>query len=349
VGTEHPRQIPVLLANKGTAMHALLRLTAALAAAVLVLVGCGDGDEASDDELKVAAIFSGPTTDADYNALGLQALRAAEADGAQVSYSESVAVPDIERVLQEYVADGFNVIWTHGSQFYEATAKIAEQNPDVRFIGEFDGEPEDQPDNVWIIDRNFHSVFYPLGTLAANLTKTGKVGYLGGLSLPFSYAEVHAIEQAIADSGKNVDINSVWSGDFNDTVKAQQLTSQLLSGGNDVIVTSLNLGVVGSFKAVNATDPGEAWLTVKYTDKSRRGPEHYAATALYDFNQPLQEILAEIEDGTTVGHYLMGFDKGASVQVGDEVPAEAKAAVEEAVAGVQDGSITVELDQSEVK
>ncbi|MDF1602277.1 BMP family protein [Nocardioides sp. YIM 152315] len=334
-------------------MRGLLRNLTGLVAVALVATGCGgDGDSGADDgELRIAAIFSGPTTDADYNALGLEALNAAEEDGAEVSYSESVAVPDIERVLQEYVADGFDVIWTHGSQFYEATAKIAEQSPDVNFIGEFDGEPEGQPENVWTIDRNFHEVFYPIGTLAANLTKSGKVGYLGGLSLPFSYSEVHAVEQAFDESGESVSLTSVWSGDFNDTVKAQQLTSQLVSDGNDVVITSLNLGAVGAFKAVNDTDPGSTWLTVKYTDKSQNGPEHYAATVLYDFTSPLDEILGEIDGGTTQGRYVIGFGegKGASVSVGDQVPAEAKAAAEESVAGITDGSIEVELDQSEVK
>lgn len=331
-------------------MRTHVRLIIAVLFGALALTGCGGSDSGGDkDGLRVAAIFSGPTTDADYNALGLQALETLKDKGAEISNSESVPVPDIERVLQEYVADGFNVIWTHGSQFYEATAKIAKQNPDVNFIGEFDGKPEGQPENVWVIDRNFHTVFYPLGTLAANLSKTGKVAYLGGLSLPFSFSEVHAIDQAITDSGKKIDLKPVWTGDFNDAVKAQQLTSQLLSGGNDVILTSLNLGVVGSFKAINSTPPGEAWLTVKYTDKSQNGPEHYAATVQYDFKAPLQEIVKKIEAGETSGHFLIGFNKGASVKIGDSVPKEAREAVEAAVAGIGDGSIDVKLDQSEVK
>jgi len=316
----------------------------------LLLSACGGSDDAaSEGELRIAAIFSGPTTDADYNALGLQALEEVAKGGAEVAHSESVPVPDIERVLQEYVADGYNVVWTHGSQFYEATAKIAEQNPEVNFIAEFDGEPEGLPENVWIIDRNFHTVFYPLGALAASLTQTGKVAYLGGLSLPFSYSEVHALEQAIEDSGESVTVNPVWSGDFNDTVKAQQLTSQLLSNDNDVIITSLNLGVVGSFKAINGTEAGETWLTVKYTDKSQNGPEHYAATVKYDFKQPLQEVVDSIEADETTGHYVIEFGKGASVEVGDNVPAEAREAAEAAVAGIGDGSIEVEFDQSEVE
>lgn len=322
---------------------------ALIAALALVLTACGGSDSGSDKKLRVAAIFSGPTTDADYNGLGLRALRKAEKDGAEVAFSESVAVPDIERVLQEYVSDGFTVIWTHGSQFYEATAKIAEANPEVNFIGEFDGKPKDQPKNVWALDRNFHTVFYPLGTLAANLSKTGKVGYLGGLSLPFSFSEVHAVEQAIADSGKKITLNPVWSGDFNDTVKAQQLTSQLVSSDNDVVLTSLNLGVVGSFKAVNKQPPGKTWITVKYTDKSKNGPEHYAATALYDFDSPLEEILGKIGADETSGYYQISFGKGATVEMGDSIPAEARAAVDEAVKGITDGSVKVVLDQSEVK
>ncbi len=329
-------------------MRSRLPLITVLALASASLAACGDsGSGGADGEVRVAAIFSGPTTDADYNALGLQALQALDVD--QTSYSESVPVPDIERVLQEYVADGFTVVWTHGSQFYEATAKIAEQNPDVAFIAEFDGEPEDQPENVWVIDRNFHTVFYPIGTLAAELTETGKVAYLGGLSLPFSYSEVHAIQQAIADSGEDVSVNPVWSGDFNDTVKAQQLTSQLLNSGNDVIITSLNLGVVGSFQAINSTTAGENWLTVKYTDKSQNGPDHYAATVRYDFEAPLAEVIGSIDEGETQGYYKIEFGRGASVEVGDTVPDEARSAVEAAVDGISDGSIVVELDQSEVE
>ncbi|MBD3783443.1 MAG: BMP family ABC transporter substrate-binding protein, partial [Micrococcales bacterium] len=251
------------------------RLVAAIALAPLVLLAaCGSDDEGGagsgggSSTTKIAAIFSGPTNDADYNAIGLAALKAAESAGAEVSFTEKVAVPDIEARLNEAVGDGATVVWTHGSQFYDATAKVAKANPDVAFIAEYDGEAKDLPVNVWTIDRQFHIGFYGMGVFASTLSKTGTVGYVGGLSLPFSMAEVHAMEQAIKDTGVNTTIKPVWTGDFNDAAKAQQFATQLIGSGADVIVGSLNQGATGTFQAFEGKPEGSGWVTAKYTDKS---------------------------------------------------------------------------------
>jgi basic membrane protein A len=329
-----------------------IRLLVPVIGLALLASACGGGEPGSvagDKQLKVAAIFSGATTDADYNALGLLALQGAEkSKGAQVAYSESVAVPDIERVMREYLADGFTVIWTHGSQFYEATAKLAKQNPNVSFIGEFDAKPETAAPNVWVIDRNFHLGFYPIGVLAAATTKSGKIAYVGGLSLPFSYSEVHALKQALKDSGSTATVTSVWTGDFNDPAKAQQITSQLLNQGVDVVVGSLNLGMVGVFQAVK-DKPAGAWITAKYTDKSQFDPQHYATSVLYDFERPLDAILGKIEADERSGYYPLGFDTGVQIQQPRNVTADATAKLDKAIADVTSGEITVDKNVTPIK
>ena len=77
-------------------------LRALAAATLLALTACGGGDGGGDagggggdaDAPRIAAVFSGVTTDADYTFLGLEALQAAEADfGAETTYSESVPSP----------------------------------------------------------------------------------------------------------------------------------------------------------------------------------------------------------------------------------------------------------------
>jgi basic membrane protein A len=331
------------------------RIVAALAAAPLLLLGaCGSEEEGGaasgggDGKVKIAAIFSGPTNDADYNAVGLQALKAAEAQGAEISFTEKVAVPDIEARLNEAVGDGADVVWTHGSQFYEATAKVAEANPEVSFIGEYDGEAKGLPANVWTIDRQFHIGFYGMGVFASTLSKTGTVGYVGGLSLPFSMAEVHAMEQAVKDTGAATTIKPVWTGDFNDAAKAQQFATQLIGSGADVIVGSLNQGATGTFQAFEGKPEGSGWVTAKYTDKSSAAGPHYAGSLVYDFTKPLADVLAKIKAGTTTGRYPLGFDTGVKIQMSDSVPAEVKTAVDETVAKVTSGEVTVALDTSKI-
>lgn len=311
----------------------------------------GDGAASDLSAVKIAAIFSGPITDADYNQLGYVALQAAEKQGAAITYTESVPVPDTERVLREYVADGNTVIWTHGSQFYDATAKVAADNPDVAFIGEFDGHPENLPANVWTFDRQFHLGFYAIGVLASELSTSGKIGYVGGLSLPFSYSEVHAMQQAIADTGAKTTLTPVWTGDFNDPTKAQQIATQLINDGADVIIGSLNNGAVGTFKAGEAASKPDhkIWVTAKYTDKSSLDSGgNYAGTVLYDFTKPLIDVVSKIVGKETTGYYPLGFSTGVTISMPDAVPAEVRTSVEDTMSKVDDGSIEVKLDTSKI-
>lgn len=346
--------VPTTTAPRGLTRRAATTLAFASISA-LVLAGCGGSEEGGGDaggggggKQVIAAIFSGPTNDADYNAIGLAALKAAETAGAEISYSEKVAVTDVEARLTEAVGDGATVVWTHGSQFYDATAKVAEDNPDVSFIAEYDGIPKDQPANVWTIDRQFHLGFYGMGVFASKLSKTGTVGYVGGLSLPFSMAEVHAMEQAIKDTGATTAVKPVWSGDFNDAAKAQQFSTQLLGQGADVIVGSLNVGSTGTFQAFEGRPAGDGWVTAKYTDKSAAAGEHYAGSVVYDFEKPLADVLAKIAAGEGKGNYLLGFDTGVTIKMADNVPADAKAAVEKAMADVKSGAVKVELNTEKI-
>ena len=81
---------------------------------------------------KFAAIFPGVITDADYNTLGYIGATEVQSDlGLEMAYSESVAVPDVERVMREYIDNDFNIIFTHGGQFISQTLELAQEFPDI--------------------------------------------------------------------------------------------------------------------------------------------------------------------------------------------------------------------------
>jgi basic membrane protein A len=293
-------------------------------------------------EYKLAAILPGVITDADYNTLGYIGVTAVQTDlGIPVAYSESVAVPDVERVMREYIDDGYNIIFTHGGQFVTQTANMAKEFPDLYFIGEGDAPVEDAPPNFWMIDRNFHIGFYAIGALAAKQTKTGKIAYIGGLTLPFSYAEVHAMQQALKDLESDVELKPVWVGDFNDPTKARELTDAVIAEGADVIVGSLNLGMFGLFEAVkSASTP--VWATGKYTDKSLYAPDDYLTSLLYDWAGPLKDIVQRIMNGEKGGYYPLGFDTGVALHLPlRNTSEELNNEIKQIVADIESGKIEV--------
>jgi basic membrane protein A len=299
---------------------------------------------------KLAVILPGVTTDADYNTLGYLGGLAVQKDlGVEMAYSESVAVPDVERVMREYIDNGYNIIFTHGSQFVSQTKDLATQFPDVYFIGEGDAPMEDAPKNMWVMDRNFYIPFYAIGAVAAKQTQTGKIGYIGGLTLPFSYSEVHAAQQAIDDLGLDVELKPVWVGDFNDPTKAREITDAMIAENVDVIMGSLNLGMFGLFEAVKSA-PEQVLATAKYVDKSSFAPDNYITAALYDWEKPLKDIVQKIMAGETGGYYPMGFATGVAIQmplrnVSDELNGE----IEQIIADIQSGKIEVVKDTTPIE
>ncbi len=301
-------------------------------------------------KVKIAGVFPGVVTDADYNTLSFLALKSVEKErGIAVAYSENVAVPDVERVMREYIDLKFNIIWTHGGQFISQTEKLAREFKNVTFIAEADAPLAERPGNLWVIDRNFHIGFYPIGALAAMLTQTGKIAYVGGLTLPFAYSEVHAIQQALRNQQKRVELKVVWVGDFNDPAKARQVADAVIAEGADVIMGSLNLGMFGIFEAVKAA-PGRVWVTTKYTDKLKFAPQHYVTSVLYDFAGPLRTIVRRIERGETSGYYPLGFDTGVALQFPiRNVPTTVSDAMRKLVANLVAGKTKVVKDITPVK
>jgi basic membrane protein A len=299
---------------------------------------------------KMAGIFPGVITDADYNTLGYLGLTEVKASlGIEIAYSESVPVPDIDRVMREYIDQKFNIIWTHGSQFLNQTLELAKAMPNVVFIAEGDSDVTGAPANFWLIDRNFHLGYYAIGAIAAKATKTGKIGYIGGQTLPFSYAEVHAVEQAIKDLGVKVDFKKVWTGDFNDPSKGRQLADAMIAEGVDVIVCSLNLGIFGVFEAAKAK--GDSILvTAKYIDKTNFAPKNYITSLLYDFKGPMVEIVKRIQKGEKGAYYPLGFATGVKIQFPLlNTPAGMQAEIEKIVTDVKDGKIIVVKNTEKVQ
>ncbi|MCK4515526.1 MAG: BMP family ABC transporter substrate-binding protein, partial [Spirochaetaceae bacterium] len=232
----------------------------------------------------MATLIYGSIQDADYSTLGYVTVQALNRrpDVGRSAFSEKVGASDAERVMEEYIASGYDIIWAHSSIYTNAVNVVADRYPEISFILEGDSKPapEAAKPNVWLIDRNYYTGFYVIGQLAALQTETGKVAFEGAVKLPFQIGIANAIRQGIEETDPSVEFTYIFVGDFDDPVLARQTTEALIARGNDVIMSALNLGNYGIFEAVQGK---KVYVTTVYTDKQNFGPENFMTSEIFDF------------------------------------------------------------------
>ncbi len=306
-----------------------------------------------ESNLKIALLLPGATSDADYNSLGYITLTNIENKfNIPGAYTENAQIPDIPRVIKEYINNGYNVIWSHGNQFNEATLEVAKENPDVSFIIELDIAPKeaDRLPNIFYVERNYHSGYYVQGAAAALASKTGKIGYVGGLELPYQKTMLNAIQQAINDLELDTKILYSFTGDNNDALKAKQSSEAFISQGCDVLISGVNMGTYGIFNAVTEADT-KVLVGCMYSSKAGQLPDNYLSAELFDFEVIIEQIVSSLEKGVTGDAILMRYGKGDArytefpiLNVSDEVNAKAQ----ELADAVDSGDIVVEMNMDTI-
>ena len=92
----------------------------------------------------------------------------------------------------------------------------------------------------------------------------------------------------------------MFVGDFNDAVKARQAAEGLIGKGADVLISAVNLGNFGLYKAVKQAER-TVYLTTTYTSKEDQAPDHYLTSDLFDITVPMADIVEKILAGETSG------------------------------------------------
>jgi basic membrane lipoprotein Med (substrate-binding protein (PBP1-ABC) superfamily) len=290
-------------------------------------------------QMKMAMILPGPVEDSDFNALGYNALKeAGKVYRLETSHSERVAVADAERVAREYINTGYKIIAFHGGQFLTTAQKLAPQFGDVNFI--IETQTKQVPPNVWNINRHFYEGFHPLGVLAALTTRSNKIGYIAGIRLPDFISSLNVVYTAIKDTNPKAELKYAFVGDQNDPLKARQSAQAMIGEGADVIISQLNLGVIGVTEAVKASGK-PVLVTTFYTDKHTSAPTVYATSLLLDFNQAYRDVVGSILKGQRTGQYVMRPGRAMSLAPIHNVPPDVAKKVQAAYDDIASGKRSV--------
>lgn len=293
-------------------------------------------------------IFPGVVNDGSFNTLGFNAMQGAKEDlGFESTYAESVAPTDAPRVMGELVNGGANIVWAHSGTFVDPVVKTAADYPNASFVVYTGAEIPDAPENIWQIANvmGFRQVYCLAGVLAAEMTSSNVIGFVGGIELPVYAQGRQMYERCAQNVNPDIKVLGSFTGDFDDAVKAKEATTAQMEQGADVFAHSVNLGTYGMLEAIKSAP--DVYIIGAEKREPDLDPERYLSAVLIDYEQVMKQIIPLAEQGELGGFYEATLDKGSAIiaPFTDVVPEAVRNTVMEAQDQIIAGEINLDLDE----
>lgn len=229
--------------------------------AFVLLVSCGT--KTSDTETvtakpemahKVAIVYStGGKGDKSFNDSAYRGLEKAKQDlGIEFSeYEPKDPSVEAKNQLTEYAQTGeYDLIIGVGFTMKEAVEAVANDYPDQKFA--LIDDVIDGKNNVASLMFREQEGSFLTGALAAMMTKSGVIGFVGGVEAPVIFRFATGYIQGARYVNPDIKIITTYVGgnnSFNDPVAGKQLTESLISQKADVIMHAAGGTGSGVFKA----------------------------------------------------------------------------------------------------
>jgi len=323
--------------------HPARRSTLVLAAAVTLLTFVAATHAAA--EFKVALLTPGPVSDDGWNASAYEGLQLIEQElGAQVSHREARNQGEFRQDFRDYARRGYNLIFAHGYEFSTHARDIAEAFPDTYFVTT-GGEPEYARPNyapiVFVLDDGM----YLLGVLAGKMTKTGKLGFIGGQEIPPVSAGLDAFINGAKSVRDDVEVITAYVGNWEDALKASEQASAQMREGADFLLHNADKAGLGVFQAVDeARQRGrDVYAFGSNRDQNHLNPKVILASAVSDIPKGFLDVARQAESGEFEGairHFTLAggwVHVAYNPELADAIPDDARAAVDAAEARLRAG------------
>jgi basic membrane protein A len=260
----------------------------------------------------------------------------------EIAYSEGMfKVPDAAAALRDYASQGYNLVIAHGSQYGTSLAQIAPDFPETSFAWgtSLDTFQAQDINNVFAYQAEAQQGGYVLGTIAALMSKSGVIGISGPVEAGDAKLYVDGFKFG-AESGKQgIKVQVSYTGSFSDVSLMAAAAETHIAAGADML-TGSSQSVVGAIGV--AKDKQAFWFGTQW-DQTALAPETVVASQVYDWTGIIKDMITSHKAGVMGGKsYTLTFKNGGlKIVYNDqvEVPAEAKAAAEAAIAGINDGTV----------
>ncbi|HET7837562.1 MAG TPA: BMP family ABC transporter substrate-binding protein [Variovorax sp.] len=338
--------------------RSLLKLAALTAVASAALIGCGKKEEAAAPAaapaapaptaaapapaapLNIAFAYVGPVGDGGWSFAHDNARKAIEkefGDKIKTTFVESVPESaDAERVFRDMVSQGNKLIFGTTFGYMEPMLKVAADNKEVKFEH---ATGYKTAENMRTYDSRTYEGAYMAGVIAGSMTKTNTLGVVGSVPIPEVLRNINSFTLGAQSVNPKISTKVVWVNEWFSPPKETEAATALINGGADVLFQNTDSPAV----LKTAQEKGKrafGWDS----DMTAYGPKAHLASAVINWTPYYTKATQDMLDGKwTTGQTWWGVKEGAIdlVSIAEDVPAEAKAKIEEVKKGLKDGSFSI--------
>jgi basic membrane protein A len=269
-------------------------------ALVALFIGaCGKKpDAATPTAFKVALITPGSVSDAAWNAGAYQGLQQIKDSlGAEVSNIEAHTPAEQEEALRSYARQEYTVVFGHGYEFQQPAERVSQDFPKTIFVVT---SGERVRGNVVPLVFRIHEATYLAGMLAGAMTRSGKIGFIGGMELPPIKLGYDGWVLGARAVRPGVESRITYLNTFDDAAAGKEAALAMIRLGVDQLHHNADAAALGVFSA--AKESANVLVYGANGDQSALAPDRVVASAVVDLPRALLLVTRDVKQGTFTPH-----------------------------------------------
>ena len=277
----------------------LLSLSTAFLVSASILTGCGSNKGTEKNDISVGIVLgAGSINDQSFNQSTWEGLQKAKADfGIEIKYLESKQESDYIQNIETLMDEDTDLIIGVGYQLKDSIEESAKNYPEQKFAILDETYDTIQENVIPVVFKEEESA-YLVGVMAAKMSKTNKVGFIGGLPAPSVVRHQYGYKYGVTNTNKDTQILEQYVNSFTDQAKVKSIAKQMQSSNADIILAAAGDSGTG---AIEAAKEANKYAIGVDRDQSDLAPKNVLTSALKKVNVGVYDTVKEFVEGKLTG------------------------------------------------
>lgn len=250
--------------------------------------------------LKVGMVTDvGGVNDQSFNQSAWEGLtRVKKEMGIKTSYQESKQDADYPANLETLYDAKNDLIWGIGFKMADAILIAAKQNPKQKYAIIDYSYGAKTPKNVVGVMFKAEEGAFLAGYIAAKMSKTGTLGFIGGMSVPIIHSFQYGFKAGAKYANKKINILEQHAESFTDAAKGKAIANQMMGKGADVIFHAA--GAVGDGVIEAVKEKGKMAVGVD-RDQNYLAPKNVITSSMKRVDNAVFNVVSDLNKGIFKG------------------------------------------------